>query len=66
MTDRAKNKLGELGYAPSYGARPLKRVIQKHLQNPLSQKILEGLLKGEQTVSVDWKNQKLEILLENS
>jgi ATP-dependent Clp protease ATP-binding subunit ClpB len=38
----AENWLGEKGYDPVYGARPLKRVIQRELQNPLAQKILEG------------------------
>ena len=39
---RAHDWLGERGYDPVYGARPLKRVIQKHLENPLAEKILQG------------------------
>jgi ATP-dependent Clp protease ATP-binding subunit ClpB len=42
FTDDAKEWLGKLGYDPSLGARPLKRVIQKHVINPLSEKILAG------------------------
>jgi ATP-dependent Clp protease ATP-binding subunit ClpB len=42
FTDDAKEWLGKLGYDPSLGARPLKRVIQKHIINPLSEKILAG------------------------
>jgi len=42
LTDDAKTLLGNLGYDPSYGARPLKRVIQKRLIDKLALKILEG------------------------
>lgn len=52
VSDGAKDKLGELGYDPVYGARPLKRVIQKYLQDPLAQKILRGDIHDGDTVSV--------------
>ncbi|EAU62590.1 AAA ATPase [Stigmatella aurantiaca DW4/3-1] len=42
LTDAARNFLGERGYDPTYGARPLKRVIQKHLMDPLALKVLGG------------------------
>ncbi|HTO92725.1 MAG TPA: AAA family ATPase, partial [Bacteroidota bacterium] len=42
VTDEAKDWLAKLGYDPTFGARPLKRVIQKHIVNPLSEKILAG------------------------
>ncbi|HRJ11980.1 MAG TPA: ATP-dependent chaperone ClpB, partial [Alphaproteobacteria bacterium] len=42
MTTAAKDWLADQGYDPTYGARPLKRVIQRELQNPLAQKILAG------------------------
>ena len=42
LTDAAKDLLAEKGYDPHYGARPLKRVIQRLLQDPLAMKILEG------------------------
>ncbi|MBI2430220.1 MAG: AAA family ATPase, partial [Ignavibacteriales bacterium] len=42
VTDEAKEWISRLGYDPSYGARPLKRVIQKHVMNVLSEKILAG------------------------
>jgi ATP-dependent Clp protease ATP-binding subunit ClpB len=42
MTDEARTLLGNLGYDPTYGARPLKRVIQKQLVDTLALKILEG------------------------
>ena len=42
VTDAAKELLAEKGYDPHYGARPLKRVIQRMLQDPLAVRILEG------------------------
>ena len=48
----AKEWLAERGYDPVYGARPLKRVIQRHLQNPLATMILEGRIGDDQTVRV--------------
>ena len=44
--------LANAGYDPVYGARPLKRVIQRELQNPLAQQILEGHIPDGSTVSV--------------
>jgi ATP-dependent Clp protease ATP-binding subunit ClpB len=42
LTDRARDLLGELGYDPAYGARPLKRVISKQLVDPLARGLLQG------------------------
>jgi ATP-dependent Clp protease ATP-binding subunit ClpB len=44
--------LADKGYDPVYGARPLKRVIQRELQNPLAQQILEGRIPDGSTVHV--------------
>lgn len=52
VDDKAKQWLAEKGYDPVYGARPLKRAIQQHLQNPLSVQILEGTIKEGDTVHV--------------
>jgi ATP-dependent Clp protease ATP-binding subunit ClpB len=53
VSDRAKDLLGELGYDPTYGARPLRRVIQKHLENPLAERILAGDFAPGDNVVVD-------------
>ena len=53
MTEAAKAFLGEHGYDPVYGARPLKRAIQKYLQDPLAMKVLSGEYQPGDTVSVD-------------
>jgi ATP-dependent Clp protease ATP-binding subunit ClpB len=53
LTDAAKGWLGRVGYDPVYGARPLKRAVQKHLQDPLAQKILEGAIPDGSVVQVE-------------
>ena len=50
---RARELLGNLGYDPTYGARPLKRVIQKRLVDPLALAMLEGDFREGDTVRVD-------------
>src|SRR5205823_6516838 len=52
LTDAARTLLGNLGYDPTYGARPLKRVIQKRLVDPLALAILEGRFVSGDTVRV--------------
>jgi ATP-dependent Clp protease ATP-binding subunit ClpB len=52
LTEEAKHWLAERGYDPVYGARPLKRVIQKELQDPLARRILEGRIKDGDDVKV--------------
>jgi ATP-dependent Clp protease ATP-binding subunit ClpB len=52
LSDKATNWLADAGYDPVYGARPLKRVIQRTLQNPLAQMILEGKVRDGGTVAV--------------
>jgi len=53
VTDRAKDLLAEEGYDPAYGARPLKRLIQRRIGDPLAVKILEGVYADGDTVTVD-------------
>ena len=52
LSDEAETWLANKGYDPVYGARPLKRVIQTYLQNPLATKILEATVKDGETVKV--------------
>ena len=56
LTDAAKSSLAVEGYDPVFGARPLKRVIQRSLQNPLAMKILDGTIREGQSVVVDVKD----------
>jgi ATP-dependent Clp protease ATP-binding subunit ClpB len=53
LTDDARTLLGNLGYDPTYGARPLKRVIQKQLVDKLALKLLEGEFGPGDLVRVD-------------
>ena len=53
LTDGARAWLGRVGYDPVYGARPLKRAVQKHLQDPLADKILAGEIPDGATVRVE-------------
>jgi len=55
----AKTWLGNKGYDPAYGARPLKRVIQKYVQDPLAEQILEGKIHDGETVKVSVKDGNL-------
>jgi len=52
IDDQARSWLAERGYDPAYGARPLKRVIQKHVQDPLAELMLEGSVKDGDSVRV--------------
>ena len=60
LSDSAKELIAREGYDPVYGARPLRRTIQKEILNPLSIDILEGKVREGQTVRVDAKNGALE------
>jgi ATP-dependent Clp protease ATP-binding subunit ClpB len=53
LTAAARQQLGEEGYDPVYGARPLKRVIQQRLQNPLALQLLQGEFRDGDTILVD-------------
>ena len=53
LTDAARAWLGRVGYDPVYGARPLKRAVQKYLQDPLADEILAGEVHDGSTVKVD-------------
>jgi ATP-dependent Clp protease ATP-binding subunit ClpB len=53
LTEAARAWLAEQGYDPAFGARPLKRVIQRHLQDPLALKLLSGEVREGDTVEID-------------
>jgi ATP-dependent Clp protease ATP-binding subunit ClpB len=58
ITDAALDKLAEIGFDPLYGARPLKRAIQQHLENPLAQALLQGDVLPGSTVTLDHNGEK--------
>jgi ATP-dependent Clp protease ATP-binding subunit ClpB len=53
LTDAARDLLGDLGYDPAFGARPLKRVISKNLVDPLALGLLKGEFAGGDRIVVD-------------
>jgi ATP-dependent Clp protease ATP-binding subunit ClpB len=53
LSEGARNWLGRVGYDPVYGARPLKRAIQRHLQDPLADLILKGEVPDGSTLKID-------------
>ncbi len=59
LTDKARELLGNLGFDPTYGARPLKRVIQKQLVDKLALRLLEGEFAEGDAVRVDAKKGEL-------
>lgn len=59
LTEAARAWLGRVGYDPVYGARPLKRAVQRYLQDPLADMILRGEVKDGTTVKVDEGDGKL-------
>ncbi len=60
LSDSAKQLLAREGYDPIYGARPLRRTIQKQILDPLSIQILEGKVREGQTVKIDARDGALE------
>jgi len=53
LSDKALDLLGNIGFDPVYGARPLKRAIQQQLENPLAREILAGAFQPGDTIAVD-------------
>ena len=66
ISDSAKKYLGNKGYSSIYGARPLKRVIQKEIENILAEKILKGDLLENQTINIDCNDKGLITFEKNS
>ncbi len=54
VTERAATQLGNEGYDPVYGARPLKRLIQSEIQNGIARRLLGGEIGAGDTVKIDW------------
>ena len=59
LTDRAKEYFAEIGFDPIYGARPLKRALQREILNPLAIRILDKTFREGDTVEVDYEADKL-------
>ncbi len=62
ITDAAKDAIAKVGYDSNFGARPLGRTIQNQIEDQLSEMLLQGVFKAGDTVRVDAKDDKLEII----
>jgi len=62
VSSKVKEILAERGFDPQYGARPLKRTIQKYIQDPLALQILEGKIKENDKVKVEFDEKQKEIV----
>ena len=61
---RVKEILAERGFDPQYGARPLKRTIQKYVQDPLALKMLEGKIKEKDKIKIEFNEKQKEIVFQ--
>ncbi len=61
LTTSAKEFIAEKGWDPSFGARPLKRAIQKYLEDPLAEEIIRSKISAGDTIQVDYKKDKKEV-----
>ncbi|MFH5186666.1 ATP-dependent protease ATP-binding subunit ClpC [Paenibacillus sp. TAB 01] len=61
LTDRAKAFLAKEGFDPTYGARPLRRAIQKHIEDRLSEELLRGQISKGDTLTIDEKDGELTV-----
>jgi len=59
FTDNVINYLGEKGFDPVFGARPLKRIIQTEVLNPLAKKMIAGDIKADSVVKIDYENNSI-------
>jgi len=66
VTDGALDMLGEAGFDPVYGARPLRRAIQTHLENRLAKEILSGEFAAGDTIEIDWQGDELKFTEKSS
>jgi ATP-dependent Clp protease ATP-binding subunit ClpB len=62
VTPAALRHLGERGYDPVYGARPLKRLIQQEIETPMARQLVKGELRDGDTATVDLKGQQIVIV----
>ena len=56
---KQKEFIAKEGYNPMYGARPLRRAIQKHIENPLSEELIHGRFVEDNIIQIDCKDDKL-------
>jgi ATP-dependent Clp protease ATP-binding subunit ClpB len=66
LTDAARERLVKVGYDPAFGARPLKRAIQKEIETPLARKLVAAEIRDGQKVIVDERDREMVIAVESA
>ncbi len=66
LTDAARDRVVKVGYDPAFGARPLKRAIQKEIETPLARKLVAGEIRDGQKVVVDEHDREMTIQVESA
>jgi ATP-dependent Clp protease ATP-binding subunit ClpB len=66
LSDAAKAYLAQRGYDPVFGARPLKRMIQREVQDPLARHLLEGTIREGETIYVDLNEDGTELVFSSA
>lgn len=64
MTDKAKDFIADKGYDEKYGARPLKRAIQKYVEDPLAEEIINANLVEGDTIKIDFDKKDEKIIID--
>jgi ATP-dependent Clp protease ATP-binding subunit ClpB len=64
LTDAARERLIQVGYDPTFGARPLKRAIQKEVETPLARKLVAGEIRDGQKARMDIRNGEMTVEVE--
>ncbi|TDQ07331.1 ATP-dependent Clp protease ATP-binding subunit [Pedobacter metabolipauper] len=65
LTDKAKEFIADKGFDSAFGARPLKRAIQKYLEDPIAEEILKGEIHDGDTLEIDYDKENDQIIVEN-
>ncbi len=63
ITDKAKDYIADKGYDANFGARPLKRAIQKYLEDPMAEQIIGAQISEGDTINIDLDTKKEEIII---
>jgi len=63
VTKRAKTELSKEGFDPMFGARPLKRLLQKKIYDPIALKLLKGEIKEDSTITIDYDDKKQSFII---
>ncbi len=59
LTDSTKRYIAQEAYSPAYGARPVKRYLQKHIETEIASKIIKGEVSDGENITIDIKNEGL-------